>query len=253
MHCICRLRTLLESGLCPSINLRVAYSAIMLAGCGPFYILYILLPGYITYITELQELNLSSETIEMGWLLIRNPHQRRIIIGSIYRSPQANIKNFTDTLTDTINRLAVNESSDIFILGDFNVNYADSRNPARKNLTDFEALTGLKQLITQTTRFARSNSTIDLIYSNSDNVINSGTLHINVSDHEAIFVSRKKAREKFNIIESYGRSYVNYSKNEFQEQIRNLNWDILSHSTDVNEFWGIIEDNIRNTIENMCP
>ena len=46
MHCICRLRTLLESGLCPSINLRVAYSAIMLAGCGPFYILYILLPGY---------------------------------------------------------------------------------------------------------------------------------------------------------------------------------------------------------------
>ena len=138
-------------------------------------------------------------------------------------------------------------------MGDFNVNYADSRNPARKNLTDFEALTGLKQLITQTTRFARSNSTIDLIYSNSDNVINSGTLHINVSDHEVIFVSRKKAREKFNIIKSYARSYVNYSKNEFQEQIRNLNWDILSHSTDVNEFWGIIEDNIRNTIENMCP
>ena len=54
--------------------------------------------------TELEQFNLSCSDIEMGWLLIRNPQQRKIIIGIIYRPPQSNAKNFTDILTDTTNR-----------------------------------------------------------------------------------------------------------------------------------------------------
>ena len=167
---------------------------------------------------------------------------------------QSNVKDFTDILTDTINRLPNNNSTDIFMLGDFNINYADNRNPARKNLKDLESLTGLKQLITETTRFARNGSIIDLIYTNSDGMMNAGTLNLNVSDHEAIFVTRKKAKERYKVVESFGRSYTKYNKSEFHAQLRNCNWDVLNSLTDVNEYWNVIEENIKNTVDHIfCP
>ena len=116
-----------------------------------------------------------------------------------------------------------------------------------------KSLTGLKQLITETTRFAHNGSIIDLIYTNSDCVMNAGTLNLHVSDHETIFVTRKKVKERYKVVESFGRSYTKYNKSEFQAQLRNCNWDVLNSLTDVNEYWNVIEENIKNTVDIFCP
>ena len=103
----------------------------------------------------------------------------------------------------------------MFILGDFNINYATKGGQSRKQLKEFEALTNLNQLIQVPTRYSTNNSIIDLIFTNSSNIMNCGTLDLNLGDHEAIFVTRKKSKDKFNIVESVGRSYLNYNKELF--------------------------------------
>ena len=162
-------------------------------------------------------------------------------------------KKFTDLITEIVNKIPNLNKQDIFILGDFNINYADNRNKGRKHLKDFESLTGLKQLITQTTRYSSINSTIDLIFTNSDYINNHGTLHIDLSDHEAIFVSRKKAKESFNVIHTIGRSYVNYNKEFFQQMVVNCNWEELTGIQDVDKYWEIVESNITRVLNDLCP
>ena len=75
-------------------------------------------------------------------------------------------------------------------------------------------MTGLKQLIKHPTR---CNNTIDLIYTNSDYVIASGIVSVNLSDHNMIYLTRKKSKEKSEIKTFYGRSYTNYNKIIFHD------------------------------------
>ena len=51
---------------------------------------------------------------------------------NVYRPPQGNVKNFTDTLENIYEEISTaNGSSEIFILGDFNINYKSTTNACR--------------------------------------------------------------------------------------------------------------------------
>ena len=83
----------------------------------------------------------------------------------------------------------------LFLLGDFNVNYFDKKSTDYKSLHRFEMVTNLKQYIQHPTRIDQC---IDLIYTNSDHVKDSGVLDILLSDHdhELIYITRKKNENK---------------------------------------------------------
>ena len=148
---------------------------------------------------------------------------------------------FIELLTKTAAELMCGNNKEVFIIGDFNINYAAKGNKERTLLKDFEALTSLRQVIDQITRFSRTNSTIDLLFTNSEHISNFGTLDLNLSDHEAIFMTRKKKKEHFNIKSTTGRSYLNYNKELFQTQIINSNWDAFQDTLDVNVYWENLE------------
>ena len=130
------------------------------------------------------------------WLKVKHKSRKDLVVGVVYRQPQGNVKTFTDLLTETVNKIRRIDKSDIFIIGDFNVNYEDVGNQGRKLLNDMESLTGLRQLIRETTRYSSTKSTIDLIFTNSNWVSDNGTFTINISDHEPIYVTRKKEKER---------------------------------------------------------
>ena len=146
-----------------------------------------------------------------------------------------------------------NNDNGIFIIGDFNINYAATTNKDRKLLKEFETMTGLKQIIDQPPRYARNNTTIDLIFTNSEHISNRGTLNLNISDHEIIYITRKKKKEQFNLIKTIGRSYLSYNSELFQSQLINANWDAFQHVSDVNLYWTNLENKRRETIDKMCP
>ena len=80
-----------------------------------------------------------------------------------------------------------------------------------------------------------------------------GTLNYNLSDHEAIYVTKKKNREAKTKTEFVGRSYRKYNKDILQEKLTNENWDLLFETNDPNMVWDLIIDRIEKHLNTMCP
>ena len=167
-----------------------------------------------------------------------------------YRPPQGNIGKCCDTLTDSVNDITGIRNSDIFLLGDFNVNYLDNRTADYKCLHRFEMLTSLKQYIQQPTR---KDHCIDLVYSNCDYVSNSGVWNILLSDHELIFITRKKPKTRYNMAQFVGRSYRNYVKEDLRQFLVMKDWQLYFELTDPDLCWNYLVDTIRDKIDVMCP
>ena len=82
---------------------------------------------------------------------------------------------------------------DLFILGDINIDYLDMKAEDTKLLKNFARSNGLHQIINEPTRMSnRKCSCLDMILTNSDFVANSGVLDCNISDHNMVYVTRKK-------------------------------------------------------------
>ena len=203
--------------------------------------------------TELERFNISSCDIECMWLTIKQPNQRKMIIGRVYRQPKGKTSICIDYLTETLNQINQLGNADIFLMGDFNINYRDPKNPERRALKNFERLTGLRQLINETTRPSQANSIIDLIFTNSPVIMNSGTLNWNISDHEVIFATRKKISQPISKVSFRGRSYRNYAREPFKYNLANQDWGELYTSSNANDNWEIIINRISVEINRTCP
>ena len=142
-----------------------------------------------------------------------NKEAKDLLLCAIYRPPSGNVATFCDVLTSTLDEIGNDFNKEIFIMGDFNINYHDKNNSDTQLLLQMELNTGLKQLINMPTR---DTNTIDLIYSNAQDIANSGVLELNISDHDLIIVTKKKGNNKRKQVCFTGRSYRNYDKKRFK-------------------------------------
>ena len=143
---------------------------------------------------------------------------------------------------------------DIFIMGDFNIDYLDRQNEHTKKLKELLTQTGLVNLIKKNTRFSSDkNSAIDHIYTNSNMILDSGVLDVNVSDHEMVFAVRKKAKTIPETCKFEGRSYRNYNKEQFITNLNGQDWNNYGNLVDPNDIWQLFCNNIFRSINTMCP
>ena len=156
-------------------------------------------------------------------------------------------------LKDMVTDITTDSNADIFITGDFNIDYNKPNHLKRQELKNWETSQGLKQYISDITRFSDSPSTIDLIFSNSDDISHSGVLHLNISDHEATYFVRKKITPKFKRVTSKGRSYLNYDRDKFVKKLLASDWSGFDKLTDPNEAWQYMLEIIINAIDRQCP
>ena len=205
-------------------------------------------------LSDLEALNCSSPDIEIIWIKILNPKHRDYLIGTTYRPPQGSPKEFARHIENSLNQITNLDKIDVFILGDMNINYADPKNPGRKHIKRLEDLFGMKQLIKDPTRISpRLSSTIDLILTNSLHILNSGVLHMNISDHDVIFVNRKKKKERFVTTFIDARSYVHYDKQDFQNQLLQQDWAEYYTLDTVDEIWDCFLTHVSNVADTLCP
>ena len=199
-------------------------------------------------------LNESSKNIESQWISLNQPNMREIIIVNIYRPPQGNIKEFCEKLNDDLLNFDSVKKREFYFMGDFNVNTLDKSDENSKELNSLFTGFGFKSFIHETTRYGdKKDNCIDNIYSNSDIIKNAGTLNWNFSDHQAVFVHRKKTMVKKTHASFVGRSYKNYDKNEFQEKLRELPWNDFFGIEDPNICWSILIDKILSILDEFCP
>ena len=208
--------------------------------------------------TEFMNLNISSKDIEMQWLSVSLPNVRQIIIVNIYRPPQGNYKDCCTAISDAFLRANLRDNAEIYLVGDFNINFEDSKSLQYKELDFTTKALNLRQVIDSPTRITFRDgeyisSKIDLIFTNSDVVQSSKVLDLNLSDHQAVMVTRKKTYVKPRKVTFVGRSYKNYIKEDFQEELESADWGVFYNSRDPNFLWNMMENAITTEIDKMCP
>ena len=77
-------------------------------------------------------------------------------------------------------------------------------------------------------------------------------MDINISDHDLIYVINKKLQPKHVRVQLKGRSYKNYDKNNFVEELTNHDWTIFWESEEPEYCWDFILTTIEGYIDNMC-
>ena len=113
---------------------------------------------------------------------------------------------------------------------------------------------GLDQIINGPTRYTENrDSCLDIVCTNCDHIANSNVCDINLSDHEMVFFTRKRLTIKQEKVSFTGRSYKNYDKAIFMENLLNQNWSNFDEGTNVEALWKSMVDNITKCIDEMCP
>ena len=97
------------------------------------------------------------------------------------------------------------------------------------------------------------NSLIDQIFTNCDDTKTSGVKNWNISDHELVYVTRKKESLPVKKSSFIGRLYKNYVKIYFQQMISNHDWTDFASADSPDLAWSIMKETIEGVIDRMCP
>ena len=217
--------------------------------------------GLLLYINEkhvantesLDTLNLSNNHVEAQWVHIHRPACKDVVVCNIYRPPTGNLAKAISYLEDCLKVINLGKT-DVFVIGDMNVNYINKKSPEYKKLNFFASSNGLTQCINTTTRVTeKTKSIIDLILTNSKFIQSSGSLDHHISDHQPIYVVHKKSRDRRPTAEFRGRSYRNFDKRAFQNELAEINWPKFYEIDEVNKAWEFLLTQITTILDKMCP
>ena len=136
----------------------------------------------------------------------------------------------------------------------FNIDFLNRNHPETKTLIEFIRLQCLVQTIKTPTRISRfGKKCFDLVLTNSDFLIQSGTISDQLSDHLGIYAVRKKKREVHKFTKVKGRTYKNYDCKTLQNLLVNEDWEEYYEMADPNEKWDFMKNSILKHLEIMCP
>ena len=203
----------------------------------------------------LSHLTITTCDIELLTLRCVYSYGKTLHIMTVYRPPDGSVDMFFETLTNfiTVNSL---EQKELWIIGDYNIDFLKRSDSKTKKLFDFLRMTGLRQHISTPTRLTGfSRTCIDLIISNicENIIVSAGTLVDAISDHLPVFICTKKQRNILEFKKIKGRTYKNYDKDVLQTLIRNENWNLFYEKEDPAELWNFIIEIIEHHIDIMCP
>ena len=175
------------------------------------------------FVYERLPLSLELNNLEMVMCAVKLLRSRPLLIGSVYRPPDD--KNFTGLFMKYLEQLAF-ESSELFLLGDFNLHILSSKG---KEFINSMKDMGLTQLITDPTHVTpHSSKTIDLIFTNSSHrVTDFGVIDLSMSDHFMIFCNRtcKRPRPKPKVIKVH--SFKGFDQSACITDLESQPWDTI--------------------------
>lgn len=199
-------------------------------------------------------LNVSDKDAEIQILSLKIGLAKKMIIVNCYRPPSGKIDLFLDNLQSSLDQIPHLAEFEVYVCGDLNIPYNLTTSPGFKKLHSFENKYNLTQVINCPTRCtASTESILDLIFTNSSCIASSGSIEINISDHQPSYIVRKHERSKHPLVNFRCRSFHNYVKLDFQMELADLDWSRFYSEDDVDTLWNIIETNIQTLADKHCP
>ena len=200
--------------------------------------------------------DLSIQSLENLCIEIRKPRSKPFLIATWYRPPDSPTDIFThfETLVGKLDA----ENVEIYLMGDFNCNFAssqpDNNTALLSNLAD---VYGLYQLIKDPTRVTCTSSTlIDVIFTNYlDRVVCSGVSHVSLSDHSLVYAFRKISIDpsfKGHSTITY-RKFKNFDSASFRSDISRQNWDSVNNYDDSNDMWDVWKSLFFQCVDKHAP
>ena len=160
---------------------------------------------------------------------VNSKNNKNILVGVIYRHPNASIpefsKNFSDFFLENINNY-----KDICIFGDININYLNDKATSVKNhINGF----GLTNIIKVPTRINNSGGTlIDHFYcSTPQKVIQCQVLMSDISDHFPLFIKLKNCNLMKNDFKNKNQYFQDFSKINTKKLIADASLIFSIHET----------------------
>ena len=182
----------------------------------------------------LNEISIVNKDIECLFVEIEL-NDNKMYVGVIYRTPDADVRNFCDILVNILDTLKPNKQT-CYLMGDYNINLLKnaSDNPTSEFL-DLMFSSSFIPLINKPTRVTHNTATIiDNIFANkyeNDNKFMTGILTTDISDHYPIFhitlCHNKPKEENYQMIRLISVSNLEKYKNGIQNhdgtQVNNYN------------------------------
>ena len=195
----------------------------------------------------------SDNQLEVQWLEIGRERARNLLIANVYRPPQGDVKKAMKTLDTTIKNIHT-PRKELFILGDFNIDYKNTGSAKYRELLFLQKANNLKQHIKTTTRNTDKKRTLlDLVLTQAKYIKSAGTLDSFISDHQPIYIIKKKQREIWKPEKFEGRTYKNYDYAKFKEGLISRNWGEYFNNEDVEGKWQNLLNVIKEELDKLCP
>ena len=177
-----------------------------------------------------------------------------MLVSSLYRPPRGNLSNLVDKLARIFDDKQ-HSKKEIWLLGDFNIDYLERGNPKLVKINNLFKKFGLTQLVKTITRPGNyKSSCIDWIVTNSSFVTEAAVTDIMISDHYAIYCIKKKKRERVTYVYRTLRNYQMFNVKNFtdllQLKLENINF---YESVDPDELWRYVYTVTNQILEVMCP
>ena len=217
--------------------------------------------GLVTYVcndlashtSTVEEHTFIKENIEVQTLLINKPMVRTKYICNIYRPPKGDHVEFFRELETIINDIDL-ANHDVWLGGDFNIDYNIKKETKCKALISFANELNLNILIDKITRPKDDSGTmIDNILSNADNIMFSKPLPIFISDHLPVLVVQKKQPTVLHESTFTGRSYRSYDKLDLEDVLLYYDWGPFYRETDPNKQWEELIGVTQKYLDENCP
>ncbi len=185
---------------------------------------------------EIENSHVCTPNIESHWIRLKLTNAHDTYICNMYRPPDGNISDASETLEHQLINLDIPLNADVLFLGDVNIDLL-KRNAGKSKLMDFLKSHNYSQLIDKPTRNTLvTASLLDHIYTNNTDLYHrSGVVNPGLSDHALIFTCRKRVKvdkEKENIVI---RCYKDFNQADYAMDICNHNWQPVLACMDVDE------------------
>ena len=201
-------------------------------------------------------LNINNADCESMSIEIINKKSKNIILTTVYRPPNGNVKNFTKFLKSHYNKT---KDKDFYLIGDLNINVFEyNKNKNTTNFFNKIFQNGLIPLISKATRITSNTSTaIDNIITNTflKHITQAGIIKTDLTDHFPIFCIVDKIAEKQPIKQKINtRKFTNDAKCYFNSLLLNeTDWNLLYDSTDINCAYELFEKLFKNAYDKAFP
>ena len=214
--------------------------------------------GVALYVSEnfnasvLEEVSFCNADIEALFVQLTQPSTTKVLtIGIIYRPPSGSVENFFHYFGNICTDLP---DSDVRILGDYNIDFLKMKgdNSMASQFEDRFLSNGLAPVISIPTheRYNCKPSCIDnILTSDIDMVMISGTMNENIGDHVAVFeISNIQCKNDQNFDKNV--KYYDYSNANLKKFTEKLEQDLSSHT--VSDNFADFTDLFNNALDCTC-